>query len=121
MPVIFVNNFGVKVRVDCIDVFTDRPVYLPRAETWFHYKHYCTGKLLLAICPQGCYIVSSVGICGRRASNELITEDSGFKIYRNIKISYLPTGAAHIAENSGLCPASLDLLASAKLKRQLSI
>lgn len=79
MPVAFIDNFGLKVRVilDCFHIFIDWPSsYLPRTKTWSYYKHHNTVKFLLGASPQGAVTFLSKAY-GGRASDKSITEECG--------------------------------------------
>ncbi|XP_065301299.2 uncharacterized protein [Dermacentor albipictus] len=122
MPMAFVENFGLKVRVilDCFEVFIDRPSsYLPRAETWSAYKHNNTVKFLLGICPQGSVTFLSQAF-GGRASDKAITEECGVLNLLEYGDVVLADRGFLIAESVGLCHASLVTPAFTKGKRQLS-
>uniref|UniRef100_L7M0T8 Putative tick transposon n=1 Tax=Rhipicephalus pulchellus TaxID=72859 RepID=L7M0T8_RHIPC len=122
MPVAFVDNFGLKVRVilDCFEVFIDRPSsYLPRAETWSHYKHRNTVKFLVGICPQGAVSFLSKAY-GGRASDKHITEECGVLDLLEYGDVVLADRGFLIAESVGMCHATLAMPAFTKGKRQLS-
>ncbi|XP_049526078.1 uncharacterized protein LOC125946606 [Dermacentor silvarum] len=122
MPVCFVENFGLNVRVilDCFEVFIQRPSsLLTRAQTWSHYKHHNTVKFLLAICPQGMITHISKAF-GGRASDKLITEDSGVLQLLDRGDIVLADRGFLIAESVGMCCATLAIPAFTKGKRQLS-
>lgn len=122
MPVAFVDNFGIKVRVilDCFEVFIDRPSsYLTRAETWSHYKHHNTVKFLVGICPQGAVTFLSQSF-GGRASDKVITEDCGILDLLEYGDIVLADRGFLIEESVGLCHATLATPAFTRGKRQLS-
>ncbi|KAL1479970.1 hypothetical protein MTO96_051424 [Rhipicephalus appendiculatus] len=122
MPVAFVENFGLKVRVilDCFEVFIDRPSsFLPRAETWSHYKHRNTVKFLLAICPQGSVSFISKAYGGRE-SDKAITEQCGVLDGLEYGDVVLADRGFLISESVGMCHAPLAIPAFTKGKRQLT-
>lgn len=122
MPVAFVDSFGCKVRVilDCFEIFIDRPSsYLTRAETWLNYKHHNTVKFLLGISPQGAVTFLSQAY-GGRASDKVITEDSGVLDLLDYGDVVLADRGFLIAESVGMRHASLVLPAFTKGKTQLS-
>lgn len=122
MPVAFVDSFVCKVRViiDCFEIFIDRPSsYLTRAETWSNYKHHNTVKFLLGISPQGAVIFLSQAY-GGRASDKVITEESGVLDLLDYGDIVLADRGFLIAESVGMRHASLVLPAFTKGKTQLS-
>lgn len=122
MPVAFVDNFGIKVRVilDCFEVFIDRrSSYLTRAETWSHYKHHNTVKFLVGTCPQGAVTFLSQSF-GGRTSDKAITEDCGILDLLEYGDIVLADRGFLIEESVGLCHATLAMPAFTRGKRQLS-
>lgn len=122
MPVAFFENFGLKVRVilDCFEIFIQRPSSLiTRAETWSQYKHHNTVKFLIGICPQGMITFISRSF-GGRASDKMITEDSGVLQLLDRGDVVLADRGFLIAESVGMCCATLAIPAFTKGKKQLS-
>lgn len=80
LPPSFQNRKFCDVRhiVDCSEVFLEKPSNLGiAARTWSDYKHHNTGKFLVSINPSG--MINFVSECwGGRASDKLITNQSGF-------------------------------------------
>lgn len=122
MPIAFVENFGLKVRVilDCFEIFIDRPSSMqPRAETWSHYKHHNTVKFLVAICPQGAVTFISQAF-GGRASDKFITEECGILRLLDKGDVVLADRGFLIEESVGMCCATLAVPNFTRGKRQLS-
>ena len=67
-----------RVIIDCAEVFIERPKTLFfQAATWSDYKLHYTFKFLVGITPTA--FISFLSSCyGGRASDKLITRDSGF-------------------------------------------
>ncbi len=79
MPVCFQYSFGNKttVIIDCFEVFIERPSNLQaRAQTYSHYKHHNTVKILIGITPQGSISFVSKA-WGGRTSDKFLTERCG--------------------------------------------
>ena len=79
MPKCFKPKFrNCRCIIDCTDIFIERTHNLKaRAETWSNYKHQNTMKYLIGITPAGAISFLSSG-WGGRASDKVITLDSGF-------------------------------------------
>ena len=79
MPKCFKPKFrNCRCIIDCTEIFIERTHNLKaRAETWSNYKHQNTMKYLIGITPAGAISFLSSG-WGGRASDKVITLDSGF-------------------------------------------
>ena len=80
MPFCFRVHYDLKVTaiIDCFELFIEKPSsLLAKACTWSQYKHYNTAKYLIGITLQGVISFISKG-WGGRASDQFITENSGF-------------------------------------------
>lgn len=80
MPFCFRVHYGLRVTaiIDCFEIFIEKPSnLLAKACTWSQYKHYNTVKYLISTTPQSVICFISNG-WGGRASDKLITENSGF-------------------------------------------
>ena len=79
MPKCFKTKFkNYRCIIDCTEIFIERTYNLKaRAETWSNYKHQNTIKYLIGITPAGAISFLSSG-WGGRASDKVITLDSGF-------------------------------------------
>lgn len=79
MPRCFKPKFkNCRCIIDCTEIFIERTYNLKaRAETWSNYKHQNTIKYLIGITPAGAISFLSDG-WGGRASDKMITVDSGF-------------------------------------------
>ena len=79
MPQIFKDLYPkARCIIDCTEIFTERPYsYQARAKTYSNYKKHNTAKFLLGITP--CGAICFLSKCwGGRATDKLITMDSGF-------------------------------------------
>jgi hypothetical protein len=122
MPMEFRKNFGTKVAVivDCFEVFIERPSsLLARAQTWSSYKHHNTVKFLIGISPQGLVTFLSAA-WGGRASDKIITEESGLLKKLLPGDVVLADRGFNIGDSVGLYSASLKIPAFTKGKSQLS-
>ena len=69
---------NLRCTIDCTEVFIERPRHLAtQAVTWSDYKHHNTVKFLVGIAPNG-HISFLSAAWGGRASNQMITRESGF-------------------------------------------
>ena len=122
MPFCFRAHYGLKVTaiIDCFELFIEKPSNLmARACTWSQYKHYNTAKYLIAITPQGVISFISKG-WGGRASDQFITEHSGFLCHVLSGDIILADRGFLIEESLGACGASLCIPAFTKGKDQLT-
>ena len=124
MPFCFRVHYGLKVMaiIDCFEIFIEKPSsLLAKACTWSQYKHYNTAKYLISITPQGVISFISRG-WGGRASDQFITENSGFldNILAGDVILAEPDRGFLIEEALGACGASLYIPAFTRGKDQLS-
>lgn len=118
MPFCFRVHYGLKVTaiIDCFELFIEKPSsLLAKACTWSQYKHYNT-KYSISITLQGVISFISRG-WGGRASDQFITENSGF--LRNVSAGnvILVDRGFLIEEALG---ASLHISAFTRGKDQLS-
>ena len=108
------------VIIDCFEIFIDRPSdFLARAQTYSHYKSHNTVKYLIGITPQGSVSFISNG-WGGRASDKLITENSGIlnKIMPGDTI--LADRGFDIQESIGIYCATVKIPTFTKGKKQLT-
>lgn len=79
LPRVFKPKYkNCRCIIDCTEIFIQRTFNLQaRSESWSNYKHQNTMKYLIAITPTGSISFLSDG-WGGRASDKLITIDSGF-------------------------------------------
>ena len=108
------------VIIDCFEVFIERPsILLARAQTYSSYKHHNTVKYLIGVTPQGSVCFISRG-WGGRASNKLVTENSGLLSLLSPGDTILADRGFNIAASVGLCLATIKVPAYIKGKSQLS-
>ena len=122
MPFCFRVHYGLKITaiIDCFELFIEKPSNLmAKACTWSQYKHYNTVKYLIAVTPQGVVSFISKG-WGGRASNQYITEHSGFLRHVLSGDIILADRGFLIEESLGACGASLSIPAFTKGKDQLT-
>lgn len=122
MPFCFRVHYGLKVTaiIDCFELFIEKPSgLLAKACTWSQYKHYNTAKYLISITPQGVISFISRG-WGGRASDQYITENSGFLRHVLSGDVILADRGFLVEESLGACGASLHIPAFTKGKDQLS-
>ena len=121
-PFCFRVHYGLKVTaiIDCFELFIEKPSNLmAKACTWSQYKHYNTAKYLIAVTPQGVVSFISKG-WGGRASDQFITEHSGFLRHVLSGDIILADRGFVIEESLGARGASLSIPAFTKGKDQLT-
>ena len=121
MPMCFRYSFGTKttIIIDCFEIFIERPSnLLARAQTFSHYKHHNTVKVLIGITPQGsiCFVSKA---WGGRISDKFLTERCG--LLENLKPGDLVMAdrGFTIEENLALHQAKLAIPVFTKGKSQL--
>ena len=122
MPFCVRVHYGLKVTaiIDCFEIFITKPSsLLAKACTWSQYKHYNTAKYLISVTPQGVISFISKG-WGGRASDQYITENSGFLHNINAGDVILADRGFLIEETLGAHGASLHIPAFTRGKNQLS-
>ena len=121
MPLCFQYSFGKKttIIIDCFEIFIERPSnLLARAQTFSHYKHQNTVKILIGITPQGS--VSFVSKAwGGRTSDKYLTEHCGLLNKLNPGDLVMADRGFTIEENLALCQAKLAIPTFTKGKSQL--
>ena len=121
LPKCFKGGFcRVVCIIDCFEVFIQRPKsFDARAATYSNYKKHNTIKVLIGISPTGSISFISKA-CGGRASDEVITQKSGFLD----KISYgdviMADRGFNVTDKLAVIGAHLEVPAYTKGKRQLS-
>ena len=111
-------HYGLRVTaiIDCFELFIEKPSsLLAKACTWLQYKHYNTAKYLISITPQGVINFISKG-WGGRASDQHISENSGFLHHILPGDVILADRGFLIEESLGACGASLQIPAFTKGK-----
>ena len=123
MPFCFRVHYGLKVTaiIDCFELFIEKPSsLLAKACTWSQYKHYNTAKYLISITPQGVISFISRG-WGGRASDQFITENSGFLDNILAGDVILADRGFLVEEALGTRGASLHIPAFTRGKDQLTV
>lgn len=120
MPLDFKAHFKkCVVIIDCFEIFCERPKPLKaRAQTYSSYKHHNTVKYLIGIAPQGVITFISKG-WGGRASDQHITENSGFLDLLLPGDQVLADRGFNIQESAGLYCAEVKLPPFTRGKKQL--
>ncbi|XP_070197777.1 uncharacterized protein [Littorina saxatilis] len=121
MPHEFIEAFGrnVAVIIDCFEIFIEKPSNCrARSETWSNYKHNHTMKYLIGITPQGVISFLSKG-WGGKASDKMITENSGFLNHLLPGDKVLADRGFDIEEIVGLACAEVKIPAFTRGKCQM--
>ena len=121
MPLSFKKNYPRCISIiDCFEIFHNRPSSLDaRAKTYSNYKSHNTLKYLISISPQGVITFISKGY-GGRASDQFVTEDSGFLQNLLPNDLVLADRGFDIHESVGFYGANLKIPNFTKGKTQLS-
>ena len=122
LPSLFKPRYSkCRVIIDCTEIFCERarnPTL--RALTWSNYKHYNTIKILVGITPNGAISFVSKAF-GGRASDKLITQQSGFLNLLEYGDLVLADRGFLIEEELASQGARLAIPSFTKGKKQLSM
>ncbi|XP_063076544.1 uncharacterized protein LOC134466577 [Engraulis encrasicolus] len=121
LPRVFKPKYkNCRCIIDCTEIFIQRTFNMTaRSETWSNYKHQNTMKYLIGITPTGSISFLSDG-WGGRASDKLITIDSGFLKKVDPKDEILADRGFLIREELAMVGATLRIPSFTKSKSQLS-